>query len=197
MSESIDQAWIGNESIDQARIGCESNLARRAVIGLGANLGDPQAALRGAVEAFAASRDVSVLACSRTYRTDPVGGPQQPKYLNAVLIIRTDLDPDALLDLAHRIEQEWGRQRRERWGPRTLDIDLIDVDGLVLDSERLTLPHPRAHERAFVLVPWAQVDPDAVIAGAGAIRELLADLDRTGVQDTGCGLLDDVSGEPG
>jgi 2-amino-4-hydroxy-6-hydroxymethyldihydropteridine diphosphokinase len=122
----------------------------------------------GRVEAFAASADVSVLACSRTYGPTPVGGPQQPKYLNAVLIIRPDLEPDALLDLAHRIEQDWGRQRRERWGPRTLDVDLIDVDGLMLDGERLTLPHPRAHERAFVLVPWEQVDPDAVLTARRA-----------------------------
>jgi len=170
---------------------------RRAVIGLGANLGDPQAALRGAVLAFMQAEGVQVLACSRIYLTDPVGGPEQPQYLNAVLIIDTDCQPPELLDLANRIEQDWGRQRAERWGPRTLDVDLIHVDDVLLDSDRLTLPHPRARERAFVLMPWLQVDPDAVLPGAGRVADLVAALDCRGVRDTGLELTaDPAEGAP-
>lgn len=166
----------------------------RAVIGLGANLADPVAALRGAVAAFAETAGTEVLACSQVYRTDPIGGPQQPRYLNAVMIIHTDADPDALLDLAHRIEGAWGRVREERWGPRTLDIDLIDVDGATVSGAELTLPHPRAHERGFVLVPWLEIDPDAVLPGAGRVDELVDQVDCSGIETTG---LDLMAGLPG
>lgn len=131
-----------------------------AVLGLGANLGDVGTALRGAVAGLAAAAQVEVLAVSGLWRTAAIGGPEQTDYLNAVVLIETSLEPLALLGLAQSLEQAAGRRREVRWGPRTLDVDLLDVSGVVRDDPVLTLPHPRAHERAFVLAPWAQVDPD-------------------------------------
>jgi len=156
--------------------------SRKAVLALGANLGEPIQALRGAVAALAATAGIRVIACSHAYRTDPVGGPQQPAYVNAVLIVQTNLAPVELLDLAQAIEQDWGRVRDVRWGPRTLDIDLISIDDLVMAEDRLTLPHPRAHERAFVLMPWLEIDPEACLPGIGPIAELVAGMDGSGVE---------------
>ena len=154
------------------------NPRSRAVIALGANMGDPLAALRGAVEALQQHPEVDVVSTSSVYATAPVGGPEQDDYLNAVVLIDTDLTPRELLALAHRIENDWHRTREVRWGPRTLDIDLIaihDRDGdVVMDDPDLTLPHPRAHERAFVCVPWAEVEHGVD----------LASLDTSGVQRT-------------
>lgn len=156
--------------------------SRKAVLALGANLGEPIQALRGAVAALAATPGIRVIACSHAYRTDPVGGPQQPAYVNAVLIVQTSLAPVELLDLAQAIEQDWGRVRDIRWGPRTLDIDLISIDDLMVSEDRLTLPHPRAHERAFVLMPWLEIDPEACLPGIGPIAELVAGMDGSGVE---------------
>lgn len=156
--------------------------SRKAVLALGANLGEPIQALRGAVAALAATPGIRVIACSHAYRTDPVGGPQQPAYVNAVLIVQTSLAPVELLDLAQAIEQDWGRVRDIRWGPRTLDIDLISMDDLMVSEDRLTLPHPRAHERAFVLMPWLEIDPEACLPGIGPIAELVAGMDGSGVE---------------
>lgn len=147
----------------------------RAVIALGANLGDPRAAVLGAIDALAAADDVRVVAVSSLYETDPVGGPEQPMFVNAVVIVESSRLPMQLLDLAQAIEQQWQRVRDVRWGPRTLDVDIIDVDGVVSDDPVLTLPHPRAFERAFVLVPWREVQPDAVLAGHGPIADLAVD----------------------
>jgi 2-amino-4-hydroxy-6-hydroxymethyldihydropteridine diphosphokinase len=122
-----------------------------------------------------------VLAISPVYQTAPVGGPAQPDYLNAVLIIATALTPADLLAAAHGIEAEFGRVRLERFGPRTLDIDIIAYEDEVSDADVLTLPHPRAHERAFVLVPWHDIDPAARLPGRGMVRDLLAGLDAGGV----------------
>ena len=123
------------------------------------------------------------------YETDPVGGPaDQPAYLNAVVVADTVLEPQALLALAHRVEDAHGRVRVEHWGARTLDVDVLAVDALRSDDPVLTLPHPRAHERAFVLVPWSDVDPDFDVPGRGRVRDLLAALpaaDRAGVRPTG------------
>lgn len=152
---------------------------RRGVISIGANLGDRRAALQGAVDALAATEGLRVLAVSDPVETDPVGGPEQPDYLNAIVLVETVLDPHALLARTQEIEVAWGRTRDVRWGPRTLDVDLIDF-GIVHDDEALTLPHPRARERAFVLVPWLQVDPTAVLTGAGALAQL--DIDASGVR---------------
>ena len=146
----------------------------KVVIALGSNLGDSEALLHNAVKSL---RDhISVEALSSFHRTAPVGGPEQPDYLNAVLIGRSDLAPHELLTLLHKIEADAGRQRLEHWGPRTLDLDLIAYGDVVIDSPALALPHPRAHERAFVLAPWSEIDPAAELVGKGAIADLLRQL---------------------
>ena len=154
----------------------------RAVLSVGANLGDRLGTLQGCVQAIAWLPDTDVLAISPVYQTAPVGGPAQPDYLNAVLIIQTGLPPRDLLAAVHRIEADFGRVRAERFGPRTLDIDIIDYDGRVSSDPVLTLPHPRAHERAFVLAPWHDSDPGAELPGRGPVRQLLAGLDASGVR---------------
>jgi 2-amino-4-hydroxy-6-hydroxymethyldihydropteridine diphosphokinase len=126
--------------------------------------------------------DTEVLATSPVYQTAPVGGPDQPDYLNAVLIVATGLAARDLLAQANRIEAEFGRVREERFGPRTLDIDIISYSGEVSGDPVLTLPHPRAHERAFVLAPWHDIDAGAEVPGRGTVRDLLARLDRDGVR---------------
>jgi 2-amino-4-hydroxy-6-hydroxymethyldihydropteridine diphosphokinase len=166
----------------------------RVALALGANLGDRAGTLAAAVTEIGATPGVQVVAVSPVYETDPVGGPgDQPTYLNAVLVADTTLDPDELLALAHRVEDAHGRVRLERWGPRTLDVDLLAVGGVTSDRADLTLPHPRAHERAFVLVPWADVDPDFEVPGRGRVLDLLAALpasDRAGVRETGLRLVE-------
>ena len=142
------------------------------VIALGANLGERIATLQAAVDTLCAMRDVEVSAISRIYETDPVGGPAQPEYANAVLLARTSLAPIELLRRLQGIEAAAGRTREVRWGPRTLDLDIIDFDGRVSEDPDLTLPHPRAHVRGFVIVPWLEVDPEAVLPGLGRIAEL-------------------------
>ena len=132
----------------------------RALIGMGSNLGDRGQLLRSAVEQLREAPGVSVEAVSPIAITDPVGGPPgQPQFLNGVVRLSTELPPEDLLALCQRIEADHDRVRLERWGPRTLDLDIIDYDGAELDGPELILPHPRAHERAFVLVPWLDADP--------------------------------------
>ena len=155
---------------------------RRAVLALGANLGDRLGTLQGCVQAIGGLPDTDVLAISPVYETVPVGGPAQPDYLNAVLIASTGLRPGELLEAAHRIEADFGRVRTERFGPRTLDIDIVSYAGEVSSDPVLSLPHPRAHERAFVLAPWHDVDPEAELPGHGAVGDLLAGLDRDGIR---------------
>ena len=157
-----------------------------AVLALGANLGDPAAALQEAVDALAGAGEV--LAVSGVYRTAPVGGPEQPDYLNAVVLLETALAPRELLAFAHSVEAAAGRERLVRWGPRTLDVDVIAYDDVVSSDPSLTLPHPRAHERGFVLAPWAEVAPTASIPGRGRIADLLDTVDTSGVRR-----LDDVT----
>jgi dihydroneopterin aldolase / 2-amino-4-hydroxy-6-hydroxymethyldihydropteridine diphosphokinase len=172
------------------------------VLALGANLGDADATIHGAAQTLASIDGFTVDAVSPLVSTSPVGGPQQPDYRNAVVLGSTILDPNALLGACHRIEQQHGRERLVRWGARTLDIDLIAYgrpgspsevvlppDLPVTDDaiERLVLPHPRAHTRAFVLAPWSAVDPSAELRlPDGAVRpviELLAEApDRDGVR---------------
>ena len=152
----------------------------RAVLALGANLGDPAAALQSAVDALAGAG--RVLAVSGVYRTAPVGGPPQPDYLNAVVLLDTAFAPGELLDFAHSVEAAAGRERLERWGPRTLDVDVLAYDDVVRSDPLLTLPHPRAHERGFVLAPWAEVAPDATIPGHGRVVDLLDTVDASGVR---------------
>lgn len=150
------------------------NRAGRVVLALGSNLGDRLGILQGAVDTLFAPGPLRPVALSPVYETAPVGGPEQDDYLNAVAVAETLLTPEALLERVQEVERAFHRVREVRWGPRTLDVDVIAYDGLVRTDPELTLPHPRAHERAFVLRPWADIDPDAEIAGRGAVRDLLA-----------------------
>jgi 2-amino-4-hydroxy-6-hydroxymethyldihydropteridine diphosphokinase len=150
----------------------------RAVLSLGANLGDRAAALRAA---FTALKDEGLVARSTLYETPPWGPVEQPPYLNAIAIVRGPREAAGWLDLAQRLEQAAGRTREVRWGPRTLDVDVVTVTGddgtpVRSDDPALTLPHPRAHERAFVLVPWLSLDPTAELPGHGRVADLVAAL---------------------
>jgi len=150
----------------------------RAVLSLGANLGDRAATLRAALTAL---KDDGLVARSTLYETPPWGPVEQPPYLNAIAIVRGDRDAAGWLARAHELEQAAGRTREVRWGARTLDVDVVTVtadDGspVLSDDPGLTLPHPRAHERAFVLVPWSSLDPTAVLPGHGNVADLLAKL---------------------
>ena len=142
----------------------------KVVIALGSNLGDREATLHSAVSEL--ERVITVKTVSSFYETVPVGGPDQPDYVNAVLIGETELEPTALLAKMQEIELAAGRERIEHWGPRTLDLDLITADQIIMNTEFLTLPHPRAHERRFVLDPWLEVDPGAYLPGIGEVRLL-------------------------
>ena len=144
------------------------------VLALGSNLGDRLASLQGGVDALCARPGLSGVPVSPVYETAPVSGPAQPEYLNAVLVAATTLSARAVLDRCQEAENALGRVRTERWGPRTLDVDVIVYGTEVSDDPELTLPHPRAHERAFVLAPWHDVDPGAVIPGRGRVADLLA-----------------------
>jgi len=153
----------------------------RAVLSLGANVGDRADALQEALDAL---HEVGrVVAVSSVYESDPVGGPEQPDFLNAVALLETDRSPLALLQHCLEAEQAAGRVRGERWGPRPLDVDVVTYDDVVSDDPMLTLPHPRAHERAFVLRPWLDVDPDAVLRGT-SVAELLVAVGIDGVRRT-------------
>ncbi len=152
-----------------------------AVLSLGANLGDSLGALLGAVDSLAITDGITSIRSSAVFATEPVGGPEQPTYVNAVLLIQTTLTPIQLLELVNSIEAEWHRTREVRWGPRTLDIDIITFDSLISSDPRLTLPHPRAAERGFVLVPWLDVDAKAELQGV-PVRTLLEGVDTSGVR---------------
>lgn len=148
------------------------------MLSLGSNLGDRAATIREAVAELDQVSGVRVTAASGLIETPalkPDGVDEEaPAYLNAIVAIRTTLRPEQLLDEISRIELDHGRVRQERWGDRTLDIDIVDFAGRQVHTERLTIPHPRAADRAFVLAPWLQVDPDAQIPGRGRVDELLA-----------------------
>ena len=138
----------------------------RAYLGLGSNLGDRAGYLQGAVDALEAEPSVALVATSPVYETEPVGGPAQPPYLNAVVAVDTDVSPHELLAIAQRLEVAAGRVRAERWGPRTLDVDVLLVDDLRVDTDDLVVPHPRLGERAFVLAPLHDLAPELVVAPA-------------------------------
>ena len=146
----------------------------RAVLALGSNIGDRLGHLQGAIDALAG--DVEVIAVSGVYETAPVGGPDQGDFLNAVIVVETSLSPHDLLALCQRVETAHDRVREVRWGPRTLDVDIIAMEGVLLDESLLTLPHPRAHERAFVCIPWLEVDPAAALP-LGGVSDLTLDVD--------------------
>ena len=164
---------------------------QHTVLALGSNLGDRLATLQGGVAALLAEPGLTLEALSPVYETVPVGGPPQPQYLNAVLVARTTLDPRALLQRCQQAEQAFHRTRTEVWGPRTLDVDIIVYGDLVSYDSVLTVPHPRARERAFVLAPWLDAEPHAHIPGQGQVSDLLAAVGRSGVRR-----LDDVTLRP-
>lgn len=150
-----------------------------AVLAFGSNLGDRAATIHTAIDALAENPGIDVQAVSRLYETPALkpGGidTAAPAYLNGVALVHTLLEPLDLLATVNAVEDRLGRARAERWGDRTIDIDIVDYNGLVSDDDpRVVLPHPRAHERAFVLVPWLDVDPEAHLVGFGPVAELAA-----------------------
>jgi len=156
-----------------------------AFVGLGANLGDPVAQVTRAMAALAEIDDTRVVRASSRYRTSPIGHSDQPDYVNAVALLDTGLAPRALLDALLGIEQAAGRERSFRNAPRLLDLDLLLYGDQVIDAPGLVVPHPRMHERAFVLVPLAEIAPDAVIPGHGRAADLLRGLQNQSVRELG------------
>jgi len=154
----------------------------KATVGLGSNMGDRLANLQFAIDSLSATVGTQVHSISPVYETDPVGGPAQGEYLNAVVVLKTILSPEQLLAATQAIELAAHRERSEHWGPRTLDLDLLAMDNLILNSQNLVLPHPRAHERGFVLLPWSLLDPDYLIPGHQSVAELLTHVDLSGVR---------------
>src|ERR1700758_726292 len=154
-----------------------------AVIALGGNVGDVRATFEKAIAHICGMAQAALLARSSDYSTPPWGEEHQARFINACIEIETSLDPHALLFSLHKIEQKFGRDRRKekRWGPRSLDLDLIAYDDVKLDKPELTLPHPRLFGRAFVLVPLAEIAPDRVIAGQ-RVSEALAQLSTDGIE---------------
>ena len=144
----------------------------KAVIALGSNIGNPKENLDLALALLKEATDVKKV--SSYYITKPVGYEEQPDFVNAVCIIETELPAMELLNMLHGIEKAMGRERTVKWGPRTLDLDIIQYGSLLSKSEELTLPHPRAHERKFVLEPWHEIEPDAILLTHGKIEELLS-----------------------
>lgn len=156
---------------------------KTAVLSIGSNLGNRLESLQSAVDALADTPGLKVTAVSPVYETEPwgVAPDSQPSYFNAVVVVRTTLPPGSLLERGHAIEEALERVREERWGPRPIDVDIVAYQGVVSDDPQLILPHPRAHERAFVLVPWRDVDPAAEVPGHGSVEELLAELGTEGI----------------
>ena len=146
----------------------------KAVIALGANMDEPRENLDLALALLREATDLQLV--SNYYTTAPVGRPEQPDYLNAVCIIESELPAMDLLSLLHGIEKSLGRERVEHWGPRTIDLDLIQYGGLLSNALELQLPHPRAHLRRFVLQPWFEIEPDAILLTHGSIKDLLEQL---------------------
>jgi 2-amino-4-hydroxy-6-hydroxymethyldihydropteridine diphosphokinase len=158
-----------------------------ACIGLGANLGDAPATVREAIQALAALPDCRLLAASRLYRTPAWGNQDQPDFINAAVALETALPAPALLERLLATEQAFGRVRLpgERWGPRTLDLDLLLYGEQVIDLPQLKVPHPHLHERAFALLPLAEVAPEAAIPGHGTVRGVLAGIQTCGIAPIG------------
>lgn len=188
------QAPVGHPFTD-VQVQVRRERGTPVVVALGANLGDAAVALKQSVADIASVPGIRVTAVSPLVETDPVGGPDQPVYLNAVLLASATLAPGELLEALHAVEARHGRTRKVRWGARTLDLDLVEYglpgtsSEVRSDHPVLTLPHPRAHERAFVLSPWVLVDPEALLrTGAGPdaeirrVTEVLGELDASGVR---------------
>ncbi|MEU6325701.1 MULTISPECIES: 2-amino-4-hydroxy-6-hydroxymethyldihydropteridine diphosphokinase [unclassified Streptomyces] len=169
------------EQVDAADVTLSN--PKRAVISLGSNLGNRLETLQGAVDALEDTPGLRVKAVSPVYETEPwgVAPGSQPTYFNAVVLIKTTLPPASLLERGHAIEEAFERVRDEQWGPRTIDVDIVAYQDVLSDDPRLTLPHPRAHERAFVLAPWHDIDPEAEVPGHGPVAALLSAVGRDGV----------------
>jgi 2-amino-4-hydroxy-6-hydroxymethyldihydropteridine diphosphokinase len=171
--------------VDTDTLTGEMHPIRRAVLSIGSNLGDRRVNLQGAVDSLVDTPEVWVTGVSPVYETAPVDSPADAKdYLNAVVLLDTTLSAPTLLDRALAIEAAYGRERDledSRNAPRTLDVDLIVVGDRTANDDQLVLPHPRAHERAFVLAPWHDLEPDAEIPGLGAVADLLEKTGRDGV----------------
>ena len=146
----------------------------KAVIALGSNIGNPTENLDLALALLREATDVKKV--SSFYVTKPIGYEDQPDFVNAVCIIETELPAMDLLNMLHGIEKAMGRERTIKWGPRTLDLDIIQYGSMLSSAEELTLPHPRAHERKFVLEPWHEIEPDAILLTHGKIADLLSKL---------------------
>ena len=152
----------------------------RAYVGLGSNLGDRSATLTRALGLLGERLGIDIVAVSSFRETDPVGYLDQPRFLNAVVALETSLQPESLLVVLLDIERELGRKREgPRYGPRTVDLDLLLVEGVTVDEPGLTVPHPRLHERAFALAPLAELDPSLVVPGHGPVAELLDRLESS------------------
>jgi len=158
---------------------------QRAFIGIGANLDDPESGVRRAIVSLRGVSNVKLITCSSLYRSAPVGYRDQPDFVNAVVELETTLDPHALLAQLHVIEAQFGRKRTWRNAPRTLDLDLLLYGDRQMKSENLTLPHPRMAERAFVLVPLAEIAPDVMVGVVGTAVQLLQAVSTDGVQRLG------------
>jgi 2-amino-4-hydroxy-6-hydroxymethyldihydropteridine diphosphokinase len=146
----------------------------RAYLGLGSNLGERLSNLQRAVELLG-ERGVRVLRSSRVYETDPVGGPPQPEYLNAVVEAETELSARGLLEACLAVEVDLGRERRVRWGPRVIDVDVLTFGHEVIDEPDLRVPHPRMHERGFVLIPLLELDADPALPAGRRVADLRSD----------------------
>lgn len=155
---------------------------KKAVIALGSNLGDRAGAIRAAAEQLSELGGTVLLGLSPLYQSaalKPDGvDPDAPEYLNAVALVKTDLPPEALLMELAGIEEDFGRVRTERWGDRTLDLDIIWMEDVEMVTENLTIPHPRAHERSFVLIPWLDIQPEASLPGYGPLADISAGMDK-------------------
>ena len=160
-----------------------------AFIGLGSNLSgesqdthrDPKQQIHYALKKISQHPEITILGISSLYQTTAIGPGNQPDYINAAAMIETSLEPNVLLDFMQLIEHQQGRVREQRWGARTLDLDLLIYDQLMKSTTRLTLPHPRAYERAFVLAPLADLDADLIIPNYGKVTDLLANCSMQGI----------------
>ena len=176
--------------IDADTLTGELRPIRRVALGLGSNLGDRLEYLQAAVDTLTETPDIVPVAVSPVYETEPIGGPEgQPAFLNAVLLLDTMLSARVLVERAFAVEDAYGRSREQRWGPRTLDVDVLAVGSETIDEPGLIVPHPLIAERGFVLQPWADVDPEFEIPGLGRVKDLADRVDHAGVVKTDLYLL--------
>ena len=173
----VPQRGEENVSAPVKKLLCDCPVVR-AYVGVGSNLGDREATIDTATALLGSRPDVEVLGVSTLRETDPWGPVEQPRFLNGAIAVETSLEPRALLGVLLDVERRLGRVRAERFGPRTIDLDLLLYDDVVVDEPGLTLPHPRLHERAFALEPLAELDPELVVPGRGPVAELLARVSR-------------------